>query len=133
MPEFYAPNSKAEVLSRWRRDERLLALGAIAHRGGTISGKELAAVLGVSPRALRKLLVESGVYFMVEYRAYPGKKDEAWYRMRPESAEKPKELPPIRREALPDGGKAPRIRYSGGPTPAVERFAAVPRITTGEK
>jgi len=125
----YTPNSKRETLERWRRDGRLRAIGAIAHRGGTISGRELAAWLGVSPRALRQLLVKDN-YFLVEYRAAPGKRDEAWYRLAPQAVEPVKELPPLRREALPDGGKAPRILYRGGPTPAVERFAAVPRITT---
>lgn len=125
---FYAPNGKDETLDRWRRDGRMRAFGAITFRGGTISGKELAAILGVSPRALRNLLIRDG-HFLVEYRAAPGHKDEAWYRVRPESIELPKELPPVRREALSDGGKAPRVTYTrGGPTPAVERFAAVPRL-----
>jgi hypothetical protein len=132
MSDFYAPNSVKATMERWRVDGRVRAMGAICYRGGTISGKELAAILGVSPRALRHLLVKDG-HFLVEYRANPGEKDEAWYKIRPASCEPPKELPPLRREALPDGGKAPRIRYSGGPTPAIERFAAVPRITQGEK
>ncbi len=128
--DFYAPNSKEEVLERWRKEGRMKAFGAITYRGGVISGKELAAVLGVSPRALRNLLIRDG-HFLVEYRAHAGSKDEAWYRIKPESIEPPKELPPLRREALPDGGKAPRLHYRGGPTPAVERFAAVPRLPGG--
>lgn len=100
------------------------AIGAITWRGGSISGKELAGILGVSPRALRQILVKDG-YFRVEYRAHPGLPDEAWYRVAPESVE-PVTLPPLRRESLPGGGKTPRITYKGGPTPAAERFAAVP-------
>lgn len=120
---FYAPNGLDETLDRWRRDGRMRAIGAIAWRGGSISGKELAGILGVSPRALRNLLIRDG-HFLVEYRAHPGLKDEAWYRMKPESVEVPLNLPPIRREAQADGSKAPRLRYAGGPTPAIERFMA---------
>ena len=132
MSEFYTPNSFDETLDRWRKEGRIKAFGAIAYRGGTISGKELAAILGVSPRALRNLLVRDG-HFVVEYRAKPGEKDEAWYRIRPESVEPVKELPPLRRERLSDGSVTPRVQfYRGGPTPAIERFAAAPRITKQE-
>ena len=121
---FYAPNSRVETLDRWRRDGRMRAIGAITWRGGSISGKELAGILGVSPRALRHILVKDG-HFSVEYRAHPGAPDEAWYRIAPESVE-PVPLPPLRRESLPGGGKTPRVTfYKGGPTPAIERFAAV--------
>lgn len=108
------------------------AFGAIAYRGGTISGKELAAFLGVSPRALRNLLVKDG-HFLVEYRAKPGEKDEAWYKIKPTSVEPPKEMPPIRRVGLADGTKTPRVSYRGGPTPAIERFMDVPRITNNQE
>lgn len=127
-PAFYAPNGKEATLDRWRKEGRMKAFGAITYRGGVISGKELAAILGVSPRALRNLLIRDG-HFLVEYRAQPGSKDEAWYRIKPSSIEPPKLLPPLRREAIDGGGKAPRVHYRGGPTPAVERFAAVPRIS----
>lgn len=124
---FFAPNSKAATLERWRRDGRLRAIGAITLRGGSISGTELGAILGMSPRALRHILVRDG-HFLVEYRAMPNQKDQAWYRVRPDTIEVPINLPPIRREAQLDGSKAPRVHYRGGPTPAIERFAAVPRI-----
>ena len=128
MPKkFSSPNALIPTLSRWRTDLRLRALGAISYRGGSISGEELAAFLGVSPRALRMLLVKDGA-FAVEYRAEPGKQDRAWYLMSANAVERPALMPPLRRSATLDGSKAPRITYKGGPTPAVERFAAVPRI-----
>ena len=64
--KFYTPNSYANTLEGWRRDNRLKALGAAICRGGTIEGGELAALLGLSPRALRLLLVKDG-YFTVCY------------------------------------------------------------------
>ena len=131
MSEFYSPNSYDATLDRWRKEGRIKAFGAIAYRGGTISGKELAAILGVSPRALRNLLIRDG-HFVVEYRAHSGRKDEAWYKIMPSSIEPPKELPPVRRVGLDDGSKSPRINYRGGPTPAIERFMDVPRITTNQ-
>lgn len=128
MPKkFHSPNALDPTLARWRTDLRLRALGAISYRGGSISGQELAAFLGVSPRALRELLTRDGA-FAVEYRSEPGKPDRAWYTMRSSAVERPALMPPLRRAATLDGSKAPRITYKGGPTPAVERFAAVPRI-----
>lgn len=120
---FYAPKSLGNTLACWRSETRIKAIGAITYRGGTISGKELGAILGVSPRALRNLLIRDG-HFLVEYRSDRCHRDEAWYRIKPEAMTAPEKLPPLRRAALPDGGKAPRVTYRGQPTPAVERFMA---------
>ena len=70
------------------------AMGAITYRGGTISGAELAGILGVSPRALRRLLVNDG-HFEVEYRGPPGVRESAYYRIAPKSVETVP-LPPVR-------------------------------------
>ena len=88
------------------------AFGAITWRGGCISGLELAGILGVSPRALRQLLVRDGS-FLVEYRSSKGDHGELAYYRIAQKALCPAELPP--RVAM-----APRQRQVRLPAPKEE-------------
>jgi hypothetical protein len=113
-PKRATPNSLPEHLDRWRRDGRMRAFGAITWRGGCISGLELAGILGVSPRALRQLLVRDGS-FLVEYRSNKGDSGSlAYYRIAQ------KALSPA---LLPERVSATqRKRPTGLPAPKVEEY-----------
>ncbi len=123
MGKFYDPNAKPKVIQRWKNDVQIRAMGAVIASGGTIQGARLAGILGVSPRALRELLVRDGT-FLVDYR-YRAKEckgskdrvDEAWYRINPERLPPPPaDLPPLRPKLL----RAPTTaeRSSGAPESA---------------
>jgi hypothetical protein len=117
---FYSPNGREEVLARWRFTNIQQAVGAIVCAGGVIKGDRLGGILGVSPRALRRLLVWSG-FFTVEYRATPGDKDQSWYRINQEKVPRePGDLPPLRRIGLDGGGKTPRLNFDNQGKPISE-------------
>lgn len=117
MAEIYSPNGKRKMLSRWRIDAIQRAIGAVTCHGGHMRGNQLGAILGISPRGLRVVLVDSG-YFLIEYRAEAGDKDQAWYRINPACLPpEPQDMPPLRRVALPGGGKTKRILITGHQSP----------------
>jgi hypothetical protein len=78
MKNIPANNGRINTLNKWRQDMRLKALGAATCRGGTISGREIAPLLGVSQRALRILLVNDG-FFTIKYDI----NGQAWFTISP--------------------------------------------------
>lgn len=100
MLKFHTPKSKGNTIEQWRNDLRVRAVAVITFHAGRISGKQLAAHLQVSPRALRELLVHAGG-FQVEYRSGEGRHDDAWYMIDPGLIQRPTELPKLVRAAQP--------------------------------
>lgn len=104
---FHAPNSRKSMLDQWRRDGRVRAIGSLTYYGGLISGKRLAAIIGISPRGLRQMLRGDPV-FSPEIRESDQGRGETWYR--------------LNHDALPPREEPPRlIRVL---TPAAPRIAA---------
>jgi len=128
---YYQPNAQPAVLDRWRTQAIQTAIGAITCAGGEMKGDRLAAILGVSPRALRLILVNSG-YFLVNYRATIGDKDQSWYIINKDRIPPPPaDLPPLRRFSLPDGSRTARIRFDGRGT--TDAQSSAPRIGVGSE
>jgi hypothetical protein len=96
---FHAPNSRANVIANWRNEGRLRAIGSLTYYGGIISGKHLAAIIGVSPRGLRQMLRGDKI-FMPEIRESEDGRGETWYRLN--VAALPTPQPPPRLISAPE-------------------------------
>lgn len=138
MMKFFAPNSKPNNDKAWLDNLRTLALsylnGMEFHRA---SGRELAKWLGLSPRALRSVLIRMGG-FQVEYRRVKVNNgtsrswyiDEAWYFMDEQLIQK-QELPKLVRAALPMSQRVPRLETRA--QSVVERFTDKEPVRNGEE
>jgi len=93
---FYAPNSKPSKLDGWRKDMVMRAVGAVALHGGTMAGRHLGGILGLSPRGLRNILIRPGSPFAVEIRMGERNRGEAWYKLDQSRLPAPPAPPPLR-------------------------------------
>jgi hypothetical protein len=104
--QFHAPNSKPQLLRKWKDDDLKTAIAAIAYHHGAISSKRLAEVLGISPRGLRKHLIKQVRMPDGEWREVPGLirpdvrgekgRGELWYSLDPDFMPPKEAIPPLK-------------------------------------
>ncbi len=96
--QFYAPNSKQNVLKGRQAAICQRAIEAAALHGGLINGIHLAGILGVSPRGLRQTLFaidELRMLFTLEIREGNQHEGQNWYRLNLKAAPKQAKPPKL--------------------------------------